>query len=135
MAQLWTEKRVVISPDAEALAAGVAQRLLVRLAKRAEAGKTSHVLLSGGGIAGDVLRALGRHQDRTAIDWSTVHLWWGDEKFLPAGDDERNPCNTHFASFECIKDKPTATTYRYIDFWSISSRRRAQRMKPRSRCV
>lgn len=90
MTQLWTEKRVVISPDAEALAAGVAQRLLVRLAKRAEAGKTSHVLLSGGGIAGDVLRALGRHQDRSAIDWSTVHLWWGDEKFLPAGDDERN---------------------------------------------
>lgn len=90
MAQLWTEKRVVISPDAQNLASDVAQRLIVRLIKRAEAGKTSHVLLSGGGIAGDVLRALGRHPERSTVDWSGVHLWWGDEKFLPAGDEERN---------------------------------------------
>jgi 6-phosphogluconolactonase len=24
------------------------------------------------------------------VDWSRVGLWWGDERFLPAGDPERN---------------------------------------------
>ncbi len=24
------------------------------------------------------------------MDWSRVHLWWGDERFLAAGDEERN---------------------------------------------
>jgi len=90
MAQLWTEKRVVVSPDAAALAADVAQRLIDRLLKRSAAGKTSHVALTGGGIAGDVLRAAGRHPQRSDVDWSSVHLWWGDEKYLPAGDEERN---------------------------------------------
>jgi len=90
MAQLWTEKRVVISPDAADLAADVAQRLIDRLIRRSTAGKTSHIALSGGGIAGDVLRALGSHPQRSTVDWSTVHVWWGDEKFLPAGDEERN---------------------------------------------
>jgi 6-phosphogluconolactonase len=25
-----------------------------------------------------------------AVDWSGVHLWWGDERFLKAGDKDRN---------------------------------------------
>ena len=90
MAQLWTEKRVVISPDAQTLASAVAGRLLERLARRSGAGKTSHVLLTGGVIGTAVLRAAGASPARTKVDWSTVHLWWGDELFLPASDPERN---------------------------------------------
>lgn len=31
-----------------------------------------------------------RQPARDAIDWSRLDLWWGDERFLPEGDPERN---------------------------------------------
>lgn len=90
MAEAGTEKRVVISPDAETLAAAVARRLLDRLVRRSAAGKTSHVALTGGAIGTEVLRAAGADPRRADVDWSTVHFWWGDERFLPRDDHERN---------------------------------------------
>ena len=45
-----------------------------------------------------------RRPARDAVDWSRVDVWWGDERFVPAGDDERNadrrgrPCSTTSAS-------------------------------------
>jgi len=102
MAQLWTEKRVVISPDAATLASDVAERLLVRLARRASAGKTSHIALTGGVIGSDVLRALGAHPRRGDIDWSTVHLWWGDEHFAPSGAEDRNDVTARRAFIDQI---------------------------------
>ena len=77
MAQLWTAKRVVISPDAPTLADAVASRLLSRLAKRSAAGKTSHLALAGGAIGTAVLRAAGDQASGHDIDWSLVHFWWG----------------------------------------------------------
>ncbi|GAA3023829.1 6-phosphogluconolactonase [Microbacterium dextranolyticum] len=90
MAHLWTEKRVVISSDAETLAHDVAERLLVRLIRRSSVGKVSHLALTGGGIGTEVLRAAGSHPRRAEVDWSTVHLWWGDERFLAPDDEDRN---------------------------------------------
>ncbi|PZU48341.1 MAG: 6-phosphogluconolactonase [Microbacterium sp.] len=102
MAQLWTEKRVVISPDAGALASAVADRLLSRLVRRSAAGKVSHLALTGGGIGTEVLRVAGAHPLRERVDWSTVHLWWGDERFLPAGHEDRNDTAAHGAFIEHI---------------------------------
>lgn len=106
MAQLWTEKRVVISSDAAALASDVADRLAVRLIRRSVAGKTSHLLLTGGVIGTAVLRALGTHPRRGEVDWSTVHLWWSDEHFLPAGDEDRNDVAARHALIEHIDIPP-----------------------------
>lgn len=102
MAQLWTEKRVVISPDADSLASDVAERLLLRLARRSAAGKVSHIALTGGGIGTEVLRAVGAHHLRGQVDWRTVHLWWGDERFVPAGDAQRNDLSARRAFVELI---------------------------------
>jgi len=90
MAQMWTEKRVVTSPDAPTLAAAVAERLLSRLARRSAAGKVSHIALAGGQIGTAVLRAAGESPRRTDVDWSSVHVWWGDEVFAPRDDLERH---------------------------------------------
>lgn len=102
MTQLWTEKRVVISADAAALASDVADRLLVRLGRRSAAGKTSHLVLTGGAIGTEVLRAAGAHARRSEVDWSLVHLWWGDERFEPAGDAERNDTGARRALIDHI---------------------------------
>lgn len=90
MAQMWTEKRVVISPDAPTLAAAVADRLLSRLARRSAAGKTTHIALAGGQIGTAVLRAAGESPHRVDVDWSLVHIWWGDEVFAAHDDPDRH---------------------------------------------
>jgi len=50
----------------------------------------AHVVLTGGTVASEVHRAVSSHPQRDSVDWSAVHLWWGDERFVPAGDDHRN---------------------------------------------
>lgn len=106
MAQLWTEKRVVISPDAGSLASDVARRLLTRLVRRGADGKTSHIALTGGAIATRVLEAAGSDPLRQDVDWSKVHLWWGDECFLPGGDAERNETAARRAFIDRIEIPP-----------------------------
>lgn len=110
MAQLWTEKRVVISEDADRLASDVAERLLVRLIRRTTAGKTSHLVLTGGAIGTEVLHAVGSHPRRSDVDWSAVHLWWGDEYFLPAGHATRNEESARRAFIDHI-DIPAANVH------------------------
>jgi 6-phosphogluconolactonase len=31
-----------------------------------------------------------RHPERGSVDWPWVDFWWGDERFVPGGDPERN---------------------------------------------
>lgn len=110
MAQLWTEKRVVINPNAGSLASAVADRLLSRLVRRSAAGKISHLALTGGGIGTEVLRTVGAHELRDEVDWSTVHAWWGDERFVPAGHPERNDVAARRAFIDLI-DIPTENVH------------------------
>ncbi|MFS0867651.1 6-phosphogluconolactonase [Microbacterium sp. 179-B 1A2 NHS] len=90
MTEFRAEKRVVVFPDADALASGIAEQFVRRARKRAAAGKTSHVLLTGGNACTAVLRAIGEHPSRGDVDWSSVHFWWGDERFLPRDAADRN---------------------------------------------
>lgn len=48
----------------------------------------AHVVLTGGSTGIAVLRAIRDRADQ--VDWSTVHVWWGDERFVPHDSDERN---------------------------------------------
>lgn len=84
------DKRVVISPDPETLAESVAARFVESVATQVRAGETVHVCLTGGSMGGAVLRAAARDARVPAIDWSGVHFWWGDERFVPRDSDERN---------------------------------------------
>ena len=52
-----------------------------------ERGRAS-IVLTGGGTGIGLLKRVREQAD--AIDWSQVHLFWGDERFVPADDDERN---------------------------------------------
>ncbi len=77
---------VVVHDTADDLAARTAARLAAALATAQAARGTASVVLTGGRTGGAVLAAL---RD-AALDWSTVDVYWGDERFLPAGDPERN---------------------------------------------
>lgn len=49
---------------------------------------TASVVLTGGSNGIALLAALAR--DSGGIDWSKVDIYWGDDRFVPSGDAERN---------------------------------------------
>jgi 6-phosphogluconolactonase len=81
---------VLVHRDAELLAKAVAARLVTRLVDAVAARGTASVVLTGGGIGTAVLAELAAAPARDAVDWRHLDIWWGDERFLPAGDPERN---------------------------------------------
>lgn len=83
---------VVVHDDAATLALAVAERLAAAIATaQAERGQAA-IVLTGGGMGGKVLSHLTEAGSRpsSTVDWSILDVWWGDERFLPAGHPDRN---------------------------------------------
>ena len=98
--------RVVVHPSADVLAAAVAARLLTALADaQAERGEV-HVVLTGGTIGVRSLAAVASSPARDVVDWSRVHVWWGDERHLPAGDPDRNATQAQEALLRHLPLRP-----------------------------
>jgi len=110
MVEAWAEKRVVIAADADTLAEAVAARFLNRVAKRLDEGRLVHVSLTGGTMGGAVLAAASRSARLNRIDWSRVHFWWSDERFVPRADDDRNEKQARAALLDAL-DMPSANIH------------------------
>lgn len=85
-----SEKRVVVAADPDTLARQVAEKFLARVQARTHNGRIAHICLTGGSMGARVLGQVVDLPGAADIDWSLVHFWWGDERFLPANDPERN---------------------------------------------
>ncbi len=85
-----TQKRAVVAGSRAELAELVADKFVVRVRKCVKRRGVAHVVLTGGSVARDVHRAVAAHPDQADVDWSAVHFWWGDERYLSEGDPERN---------------------------------------------
>lgn len=85
-----SEKRVVIAPSRGELAALVADKFLVRAAKAIRRTGKFCVVLTGGTVGIETLAEIAKHPSAKELDWSKVSLWWGDERFVPRGDKDRN---------------------------------------------
>ena len=64
------------------------------------------VVLTGGGIGTKVLGELASAPARDAVDWRRVDVWWGDERFLPAGHPERNETGARSALLDHVDVLP-----------------------------
>ena len=84
-----TPAEIVVHADADAVAEALASRLTSTLADLQARGRTPQVCLTGGGIATKAYARLAADGPGD-VDWSRVDLWWGDERFVPAGDADRN---------------------------------------------
>ena len=80
---------VSVVADAEALAHTVAEQLLDRLISIQTHGRLPSIALTGGTIANEIYRVLAR-LDSSAVDWTQVDFWWGDERYVPADTSDRN---------------------------------------------
>lgn len=81
---------VVVEADPAAVADVVARRFLDRLGTAQTRGEVPHIALTGGTVARLVHRRIAELAPGATVDWDRVVFWWGDERFLPAGDPERN---------------------------------------------
>ena len=85
-----SEKRVIVAANRGELVELVADKFIIRVRKSAKRQGIAHIVLTGGSVASEVHQAVARHPERNSVDWSVVHVWWGDERFVPAGDPDRN---------------------------------------------
>ncbi|MBD8077730.1 6-phosphogluconolactonase [Cellulosimicrobium arenosum] len=102
---------VVVHPDATVLAAGVASRLLTRLLDLQSLRRPVHLVLTGGTVGIASLAAVREHLVRDAVDWTGVHLWWGDERFLPGGHPDRNETQARAALLDHLPQLPAANVH------------------------
>jgi 6-phosphogluconolactonase len=75
-------------PDNVALVAAAAERLAEQIVSVVEFRGRASIVLTGGGTVIGLLKRLRERGEN--IDWSKVHWYWGDERFVAADDDERN---------------------------------------------
>ena len=97
---------VVVHRDQDLLAEAVAARLVTRLVDAQAAASTASVVLTGGGLGASTLAALAATPARDAIDWDALDVWWGDERFLPAGHPERNETQARDALLDHVPLDP-----------------------------
>jgi 6-phosphogluconolactonase len=97
---------VVVVRDPELLANAVAARLLTRLLDAQARRGTASVVLTGGGVGIASLAAVHESGARAAVDWSKVDVWWGDERFVPAADPERNEKQAREALLDALPLDP-----------------------------
>jgi 6-phosphogluconolactonase len=73
-------------PDVDTLVAATGDRLAAAITAAITARGQALVVLTGGGTGIALLKRLGSH----VIDWPRVHLFWGDDRYVPRHDDDRN---------------------------------------------
>ncbi|MQA23934.1 MAG: 6-phosphogluconolactonase [Micromonosporaceae bacterium] len=130
---------VVVHADDALLTEAAAARLTTRLIDAQAARGEASVVLTGGRIAAGVYRALRDSPARDAVDWRRVDVWWGDERFLPQGDPERNETQAREALLDAVPldpervrampasdgpdgDDPEAAAARYAEQLAAASR-------------
>ena len=94
--------RVVVHPDKQSLADAAAARLVAALVEAQSNAPEAQVALTGGSMGSAVLASVAAVPGRSAVDWSRVRMWWGDERYLPAGDPERNDTQNDDAGLSAL---------------------------------
>ncbi|MFC0848983.1 6-phosphogluconolactonase [Streptomyces sp. BPTC-684] len=98
--------QLVVHRDKELMAQAAAARLITKVVDAQAARGSASVVLTGGRNGNGLLAALASSPARDAIDWSRLDLWWGDERFLPEGDPERNVTQARAALLDAVPVDP-----------------------------
>ncbi|MCP2258583.1 6-phosphogluconolactonase [Streptoalloteichus tenebrarius] len=101
-----SQPQVVVHETPELLAAAVAARLVTTLVDAQAARGAASLVLTGGRTGIAVLEQLRDSPARDAVDWSRVDLFWGDERFLPAGHPDRNETQAREAFLDHVPVDP-----------------------------
>jgi 6-phosphogluconolactonase len=103
---MTNERRVLVHPDKQALTGSVAARFLTKTVDILDDLGEANVALTGGTVGIAVLAAVNESPARDSVDWSKVHFWWGDERFVPKNSEERNEVQAREALLDHIAVPP-----------------------------
>jgi 6-phosphogluconolactonase len=85
-----TRPEILLHAGADEVAEAMAARLMARLAEIQRDFRVPQLALTGGRIATRAYQKLANDGPNSAVDWSRIELWWGDERFVPADHADRN---------------------------------------------
>jgi 6-phosphogluconolactonase len=95
-------------PDDATLVAAAGDRLVSAINAAISDRGRALIVLTGGGTGVAMLKRVGEQAD--TIDWSRVHVFWGDDRYVPSDDDDRNDKQARDALLEHV-DIPAANVH------------------------
>lgn len=101
------ERRAIVYSTKPELAKAVAKRFLTKVPQIISEFDEATVVLTGGTMGQAVLEAINKSAKRDDVDWSRVNFWWGDERWLPAGNQDRNDVQAHNALLAHVPVDPS----------------------------
>jgi 6-phosphogluconolactonase len=78
-----TDPEIVVVADPETVAAEAAERIVAALDGAIAARGRADWATTGGSTPVGIYRRLVAPPLREAVDWASVHVWWGDDRFVP----------------------------------------------------
>ncbi|MEU2003093.1 6-phosphogluconolactonase [Rhodococcus sp. NPDC019627] len=95
---------VEIHPDTDTLVAAAARRFVDTVVAAQKSRGSASVVLTGGGTGIGMLEEVRKNPGD--IDWHELDIYWGDERFLPTGDPERNDVQARAALLDHVDVDP-----------------------------
>lgn len=80
---LGDEPQIEILANADAVAAAAAERIATALAGAVEQRGRADWATTGGSTPIGIYRELAQSPRRDKVPWADVHVWWGDDRFVP----------------------------------------------------
>ena len=81
---------IVVHQDTDDLNVSTAARLAAKLVEVQSTGRVPRIVLTGGGSGIGLLAELNASAAKDTIDFARIEFYWGDERFVPLDDPERN---------------------------------------------
>ncbi len=103
---MTNEPRVFVHEDAAVLVADAAERFITRVVQVIGEFEEANVILTGGSMGIGVLAAINASPNRDRIRWDRVTFWWGDERWVPKRDPERNELQARAALLDHVPVDP-----------------------------
>src|SRR5215207_3102553 len=75
--------RVRLVTDQAMASDAAADHIATALAAAVQARGAAHFVTTGGSAAPGIYRSLIDDDRRDAVPWPAVHVWWGDDRFVP----------------------------------------------------
>ncbi|HSJ47902.1 MAG TPA: 6-phosphogluconolactonase [Gammaproteobacteria bacterium] len=92
-----------VHPDPETLARCLADRLIDHARQCIEARGAAHLVLAGGSTPRQLYRELAQPGRRDQLDWSRIHIYFGDERCVPP---DHPDSNYHMARVALLEQVP-----------------------------
>lgn len=104
-----TSRRLMRYQSAQGLAEGVSHRLVQTIVRIQAAQERIDLCLTGGRIANIVYAAMEDVPECANIRPDQLHVWWGDDRFVPTGHPDRNSLQALSLLSSAIRLDPSKT--------------------------